>query len=502
MNRMALGAAIAAVCVSGVALATTAVLRADLSSDDRARVAAITAPTTDFTRAERYEALAAGAQTVRDQALNRDIYSHPAPNLPFEGRQRFQLGNGLFRRDWVAAPASTHASDGLGPLFNARSCQGCHLKDGRGVVPVGDEPAVSLFLRLSVPAKTDAERKLLAERRAATLPEPTYGGQLQNFAVQGLPAEGRMQVDYTETTIALNGGETAKLRMPRYRVTELGFGPMRDDVLLSPRLAPPMLGLGLLQAIHPDDILRGVRKQPDADGVRGKAAYVRDEHGELQLGRYGWKSGQHTVASQGAHAFAGDMGLSTPLLTDHAGDCTAGESACRAQPHGMQQALGDSEVSAEMMQLVAFYSENVGVPARRDIDDPVVLAGKQLFYASGCTACHTPKFVTRRDAPQPEHRFQLIWPYSDLLLHDMGEGLADHRPDGDASGSEWRTPPLWGIGLATTVNERATFLHDGRARTLLEAVLWHGGEAEKAKQRVVDMEPAQRRALIRFVESL
>jgi CxxC motif-containing protein (DUF1111 family) len=171
-------------------------------------------------------------------------------------------------------------------------------------------------------------------------------------------------------------------------------------------------------------------------------------------------------------------------------------------PHGVQEKLGADEVPVELLDFVAFYAGNLAVPARRGIDDPRVLAGKQLFHDARCTACHVPKFVTRRDAAQPEHRFQLIWPYTDLLLHDMGEGLADHRPEGNATGREWRTPPLWGIGLARTVNERGSFLHDGRARTVLEAVLWHDGEARAARDRVVAMTPAQRADLLRFMDTL
>jgi CxxC motif-containing protein (DUF1111 family) len=184
------------------------------------------------------------------------------------------------------------------------------------------------------------------------------------------------------------------------------------------------------------------------------------------------------------------------------GDCTAVEEACTTAATGVQARLGDSEAPDPILPLVTFYSQNVGVPQRRNVGDPQVLAGKQAFYQAGCTACHVPKFVTRRDADIPQHAFQLIWPYSDLLLHDMGEGLADHRPEGDANGTEWRTPPLWGIGLTRTVTGHAFFLHDGRARTLEEAILWHGGEARAARDRYAQMSKDQRAAVIAFLESL
>jgi CxxC motif-containing protein (DUF1111 family) len=279
---------------------------------------------------------------------------------------------------------------------------------------------------------------------------------------------------------------------------------MAADVMLSPRVAPPMIGVGLLEAVHPDDILAMADPDDaDGDGVSGKASRVRDpETGAMALGRFGWKASAATVRAQSADAFAGDIGISTPLVPDSFGDCTTNEAACRDAPSGVQDRLGPVEAPAPILDLVAFYSRNLAVPARRDIDDPQVLRGKALFYAYGCAACHRPKYVTRRDAPQEEHRFQLIWPYTDLLLHDMGEGLADNRPVGDASGREWRTAPLWGIGLTAVVSGHTYFLHDGRARNLLEAVLWHGGEAEAARDAVVAATPDERKALIRFLESL
>lgn len=196
-----------------------------------------------------------------------------------------------------------------------------------------------------------------------------------------------------------------------------------------------------------------------------------------------------------------DMGLSTPFKPDPFGDCTDAQGACRAMPTGVQSVLGEHEVPGNLIDFVTMYSSNLALPRRRNVDAPEVLAGKRLFYASNCIACHTPKYVTRRDAARPEHRFQLIWPYTDMLLHDMGAGLADGKGE-TREQREWRTPPLWGIGLTKVVNPSATWLHDGRARTLLEAVLWHGGEAQAARDRVVGMTPQDRKNLILFLESL
>ena len=477
-------------------------VRDDLSDGDRERVAEVLAPAESFDAAERFERRQGGAGTSTKR-VNADAFSHPSVNLDFEGRQRFLLGNGLFRKDWVSSPSSTQASDGLGPLFNARSCQACHIKDGRGHAPASHaDNAVSLLVRLSVPPD-EAQEAAIAAGLLAAAPDPVYGSQLHDLGVAGLPAEGRIRIDYEEQVVALSGGESAVLRKPVLSIVESGYGPFHEELMTSARVAPPMIGLGLLEAIHETDIL--AREDPDdadGDGISGRAQRVRDHDGVLRLGRFGWKAIEPGVKRQAAHAFSGDMGLSTPLAPDHWGECTEAQAACRALPHGAQPNLGAEEVPGNLLDLVAFYSSNLAVPARRDLGDAQVLAGKKVFYEAGCTACHTPKYVTRRDAADPAHRFQLIWPYTDLLLHDMGEGLADHRPEGVADGREWRTPPLWGIGLSRTVHEEAGFLHDGRARSLLEAVLWHGGEAQAARDGVVAMEPADRAALVRFLESL
>ncbi|WP_404402949.1 di-heme oxidoredictase family protein [Pelagibacterium halotolerans] len=491
------------ICLVGaVAWGSDAYRRDDLSAEDLARVARVTEPTTAFDAAETYEAMQAGAATST-KPVNANAFSNPSGNLSFEDQETFLLGNGLFRKDWATAPSSTLASDGLGPLFNARSCQSCHIKDGRGHAPASlDDPAVSLLVRLSVPATAEQQAMIDAGQIPAA-PHPIYGLQLQDFAAAGLPAEGQVQITYDDVPVELSGGETATLRAPTLSIGNPGYGPLGDDIMLSARVAQPMIGLGLLEAIHEADILAlADPEDADGDGISGRPSWTLDENGERVLGRFGWKAAQPSVAMQSAHAFSGDMGLSTPLVPSHWGECTNGQPECRALPHGAQAHLGEHEVPADLFALVTFYSQNLGVPARRDVDDPAVLRGKEIFYETGCTSCHTPKFVTRRDADHPAQQFQLIWPYTDMLLHDMGEGLADYRSEGTANGYEWRTPPLWGIGLTATVNDEAAYLHDGRARTLLEAILWHGGEAQAARDAVVAMPPQDRQSLIAFLESL
>ncbi|MCE6958939.1 thiol oxidoreductase [Cereibacter sphaeroides] len=466
------------------------------------RVAGVLAPPAEFRKPEPFEAMPGGAASVRARGT-ADAFSQSSANMPFDREMDFKLGNGLFRKLWVASPSSTQASDGLGPLYNARGCQNCHLKDGRGHVPEGPEDeAVSMFLRLSVPGGPAPEG---IEDWIATQAEPTYGGQLQDFAAAGHAPEGRMRIDWQEVPVTLADGTVVTLRRPAYSVSDLGYGPMAADVMLSPRVTPQMIGLGLLEAIPAADILAHADPDDrDGDGISGRPNIVWSEEAQApMLGRFGLKAGAPTVLQQSAAAFAGDMGIANALFPEPWGECTAAQSACRTAVHGIEPGKRDGlEIDRKGLDLTAFYARNLAVPERRRVDDSQVLRGKQMFHEAGCPACHVPKFVTHRLNDQPEQSFQLIWPHTDLLLHDMGEGLADNRPEGRATGREWRTPPLWGIGLTELVSGHQSFLHDGRARSLLEAVLWHGGEAEAARSRVISLPAPDREALIAFLESL
>lgn len=445
--------------------------------------------------------LLAGAATVR--RVDAAAFSQPSANMAFERQLDFRVGDGIFRKLWVPSPSSTKSSDGLGPLLNARGCQSCHLRDGRGRPPAASEAATSMVLRLSIPPQTDADRQALSSFMRTTTPEPTYGGQLQNFSVNGLLAEGRMTMTYTEHPVTLADGEVIRLRKPRYGVAGLNYGPMHRQTMFSPRVAPPMIGLGLLEMIPEEALLKHADPEDaDGDGIAGKPNRVRSQlEGRAMIGRFGWKAGMPTVVDQVADAFATDLGLSTHLVRASYGDCTAAQKACLDLPVG-DDPREKVEVPRKMFDLVIFYARNLAVPAQRNPQNPAVQRGKALFAAAGCGGCHVPGFVTASDPARPEQSAQRIFPYSDLLLHDMGEGLADERPEGEANGRQWRTPPLWGIGLTRTVSGHDMMLHDGRARGALEAILWHGGEAEAARARVQRMSRAERADLLAFIQSL
>ena len=448
-----------------------------------------------FTQAEPGEARAGGATTVNKS--DRNAFSLPSANLPPTRRLDFSVGNSFFRSPWVIAPSTTTARDGLGPLFNTNACQNCHVKDGRGHPPAPDAlNAVSMLVRLSIPDDPAFARLI---EQAGIVPEPVYGGQLQDMAIPGVAPEGRVRVDYNPLPVRFQDGTQVELRKPKLQITDLGYGPMHPDTRFSARVAPPMIGLGLLEAIPEEAILANARPA-NKNAIAGRPNWVWDD--ALQktvLGRFGWKAGQPNLNQQNVHAFSGDMGLTTRLRPFD--DCTDAQTACKQAPNG-NGPDGEPEVSDNILRLVLFYTRNLAVPARRDVDSPQVLAGKNLFFQAGCQSCHTPSFTTAADAAEPELANQVIRPYSDLLLHDMGEGLADHRTEFKASGRDWRTAPLWGIGLTETVSGHTQFLHDGRARNLMEAVLWHGGEAEGAKQQVLTFNAQQRAALLAFLNSL
>ncbi|RMO04176.1 putative lipoprotein [Pseudomonas cichorii] len=450
-----------------------------------------------FTQAEPGEALSGGSATVGKSDQN--AFSMPSANLSPVRRLDFSVGNSFFRNPWVIAPSTTTARDGLGPLFNTNACQNCHIKDGRGHPPEpGDSNAVSMLVRLSIP---DSAAYAEVIKRNGVVPEPTYGGQLQDMAVPGVAPEGKVRVEYDPLTIRFRDGMTVELRQPTLRITQLGYGPMHPYTHASARIAPPMIGLGLLEAIPETVILANADPDDKNDnGISGRPNWVWDDaQQKVVMGRFGWKAGQPTLNQQNAHAFAGDMGLTTRLKT--ADDCTPAQTDCRNAPNG-NGPDGDPEVSDNILRLVEFYTRNLAVPARRNVDDPQVLAGKNLFFKAGCQQCHTPQFTTRADAAEPELANQVIRPYSDLLLHDMGEGLADNRTEFQASGREWRTPPLWGLGLTETVSGHTQLLHDGRARNVMEAILWHGGEAQAAQRQVLAFDADQRAALLAFLNSL
>lgn len=426
-----------------------------------------------------------GGTSVND--FSPTAFSQVNPALKGKDELDFFVGDSFFNQNWVAAPASAKARDGLGPLLNAKSCSGCHNKDGRGLPMLNSGDISKGFLmRISIPGEN---------KKGGPKPHPQYGDQWQDQAIDGTQ-EGKINITYTYKTIYYDDGHSVQLRVPHYELVDQK-GNIVNDVLTSPRVAQHIIGMGLIEAIDRTDIIANQTSEEAIEwGVSGKINWVFDEVSrQFDVGRYGWKAGQPTIAQQVAAAFKGDMGITSPIYKND--NQTESQKKNSHMPDG-----GTPEISAENFEKVVLYTSNLAVPQRRIEDRKTVQNGASVFRKIGCHSCHKPSYTTGRHPKFASLSNQEIFPYSDFLLHDMGEGLADDRPEFEANGKEWRTPPLWGIGLVQTVNNHTYYLHDGRARNIEEAIVWHGGEADYSVQLFKQLSKKERGALIQFVESL
>ncbi len=426
------------------------------------------------------ELLSGGQQTVFNE--NSGAFSNVFPVLPENLERVHEVGDVQFGATFVSAPSPLNP--GRGPLFNNVSCASCHISDGRGKVPGIGDTSVSTLFRISIPGQ---------DIYGGPNPVPGYGAQLQNRAIYNVAKEADVSVSYTEQTFSFRDGGTYSLRFPTYTIYNT-YTSFPANAMLSPRVAAPVFGLGLLEAISDADILaRADENDKDGDGISGKPNYVWNRLTKsATLGRFGWKANQPNLLQQVATAYNEDIGITTSLLP---------QENSFGQPQYDNRG-DDPELSDSLLYAAHFYVRTLAVPARRNVTSVNVKNGKALFMQAGCNKCHIPDQHTAVDVSFPAVSNQLIHPYTDLLLHDMGPALADNRPDFKADGNEWRTAPLWGIGLTQKVNGHSNFLHDGRARNLLEAVMWHGGEAEASKKQVAGMSAADRSDLIKFLESL
>ncbi|MBS9477857.1 di-heme oxidoredictase family protein [Ancylobacter radicis] len=386
----------------------------------------------------------------------------PLPATAAEDGLDVAIGKALFERPWVPAPSSTRANDGLGPLFDARSCSACHLGAGRGATAVNAEgrpEGLGLVLSLFQPDGG---------------PDPVYGHRLETMTLPGVPAEGTIGV-----------ADEKRRRVPR--ADDPGYGPLDPATHISLRSAPDLRGRGRLERVDDAAILALEDPQDrDGDGVRGRARRLDHAEGGSMIGRFGWKASHADLASQTSEAFALDLGLSTPLRPEPWGDCTDAQTACRNAPHG-REAEGEPEISDAIVSRIVTYLRSLKVPASEPDR-----RGEKLFAATGCATCHRPSLPTRDGAS--------LALFTDVLLHDMGEGLADSSGVPGADAAEWRTAPL--AGLSRSLARAQGLLHDGRAATVAEAVRWHDGEAAGARARFEALDDRQRRLLLDYVSSL
>lgn len=433
-------------------------------------------------------------------------YLQPVSGLTPEQQQTFRAGEKVFNNFWIAIPNDVISQWwdlsqpgpggggwGLGPTFLATSCVSCHVQAGRGRLPEkGGGPLFQQTLRLSVPG---------ADAHGGPLPDPHYGLQVQSFDIikskdqTRQAGEAEVHVDWTTRRVRLADGETVELRKPAIRIEKLNFGPLAQGVMTSLRNTQQIVGLGYLEAVSEEDILALAELQK-SQGLNGRPNYVRDDiNDRITLGRFGWKANQPSLKQQIAGAFHGDIGITSSLYREQ--NCPAVQKDCH-----LEKIPEKPELSDELWNQLAFWVRSLDAPAPVDTNNPAVLRGEKLFHAAKCAQCHVPELKTGAFPELPALANKRIRPYTDLLLHDMGPELADGRPDFRAGGSDWRTPPLWGIGRSKQVNGSTHFLHDGRARNLVEAILWHGGEAQASREHFAKMSKKERADLVAFLEAL
>lgn len=487
-----------------------------------------------------------GDATAVDASDSGHGFSTPMPNLTAQELEQHLAGDALFETSFTTAPNEEHPElDGLGPVFNNQDCNSCHQRDGRSstiTIPEGKErvllgPEAGIFLRMSI-ADGDCDMPSIDNNYCKNTPVPDFGTQLFHRGVlkaradwqeQPFIGQANVYLSYEYSTVTYPDGSHVQLKKPLFTIEDpydvnggdrLNSAILQDNVRYSPRNGMPVFGLGLLELIPEADIL-ALADEDDSNGdnISGRANWVfdpvkvkQDEENPVSLGRFGWKASTPSVRVQSLGALRGDMGITNPLFPDESIAGTAMHEDYLARTGFVDTGIdeqGNTEADQAFSDDVVFYAETLAVPARRNVNDESVIAGAQLFDQVNCTSCHHPEFTTASGEqllgglPAPDAiKGQKIYPFTDMLLHDLGEGLADHRRDFRANGFEWKTRPLWGLGLTKTVNPGAGFLHDGRAASVEEAILWHGGEAEQSKTDFMALDKAERQSLLDFVMSL
>lgn len=412
-----------------------------------------------------------------------DAYTLPPDGLSAAEIKLHFEGDGAFDQTFVTYPSVQ--AGGLGPNFNQNSCINCHIRNGRGSSPeYSGDLSSGLLLKISMPGFGSYDD---------AIDVPGFGTQLQTKAIFGVIPEGKIGITYTPIIETFEDGTTITLQKPIYSITN-PYITLPNGVQISPRSPPPVFGLGLVDALSITSILaQADENDTNGDGISGRANYVWDyETNQKRLGRFGLKANSYSLQHQTASAYHQDMGITNILFT---------KESCEGQINCVSGLNSNIDIDQNTLDVTTFYTKSLGVPSRRNTKDTSVIEGKKIFETIDCAKCHTPKQVTGQSDVAILSN-QIFFPYSDFLLHDMGPDLADNRPDFLATGSEWKTPPLWGIGLTKVVNSKAQFLHDGRAKTILEAILWHGGEAQNAKNKFKKLTSKERNDLLNFMNSL
>lgn len=419
-------------------------------------------------------ALGSGARPVR---IADDAHDpQPWRMLDAAAQAQFDLGHAVFNTSWLPAGGGPGRRSGLGPVFDAASCDACHNSRRRGRGPLGDGP---------LPPDLVLQVATRGADGTVTPGHVRFGRLLNTAAIPGFAPEAQVEVRYAARPYRRPDGSTLSLHAPAYAV-RMPAGEAPPDLVLMPRMAPAVLGSGLLERVPEAAVLALAARQPAA--VRGTPAWVDTAQGR-RLGRFGWQATQPDVAGQTAAAFAREMGLTNPLLAGD--DCAAGDAACRAAPQG-----GTPEVAPDLFAAVVAFQQS---EAMRRTPQAVARAAQlpdapRLFARIGCADCHRPRLPLAGGGTLPA--------YTDLLLHDLGPDLADRDAAGRPLPSRWRTAPLWGMSTALEGQRPVRLLHDGRARSLEEAIAWHGGQAATARARFDALPVAQRQRLLDWLQTL
>ena len=428
---------------------------------------------------------------ILSSSKDKSLLLKPFPSLNDEQYDKFILGRSFFVIPWVEAPSATTARDGLGPLFNANTCVSCHPANGRGTLFNENVESRSLVVRLSIDSpsliKSDLHKSLLEKK--GFIPEPVYGNQLAMNGIHGVDFEGKVKIDFDEVLVDFPDGEKQILLKPKYSLENLNYGALHKDANISYRIAPTLNGIGLIESISKEDILANEDEfDKNNDGISGRANFVYSNITKKEeLGKYTWKASVASLKEQVAGAASNDMGLTTTIFPNE--NCTQTQKACN-EAHKAKDAI---DLPDDRLEAVTYYLKNIKTYESKKSKE--YIEGLALFEQISCAKCHISSFDTSKGFK--------ISPFSDFLLHDMGENLADGRVEFKANKNEWRTAPLWGLALHEKINkEKPRLLHDGRARTFQEAILWHGGEAQKSKENYMNLPKEQREKLIKFLEEL
>lgn len=419
---------------------------------------------------------------------NKSLLLKHKENLNNDEYDKFILGRSFFTIPWVEAPSATTARDGLGPLFNANTCVSCHPSNGRGTLFSDGLVSRSLVVRLSIDSNNSDEHRKMLEKKGF-IPEPSYGNQLALNGIHGVDFEGKVKIDFDEIEVNFPDGEKQILLKPKYELENLNYGSLDKNANISYRIAPSLNGIGLIELISNEDILKNVDENDENnDGISGRANFVYSNITKKEeLGKYTWKASVAFLKEQIAGAASNDMGLTTTIFPNE--NCTKNQKECNES----LKAKDPIDLPDDRLDAITYYLKNIKTYEPRNTKE--YEEGLEIFEQISCSKCHISSFKTKK-------AFEIA-PFSDFLLHDMGKDLSDGRVEFKANKNEWRTAPLWGLALHEKINkEKPMLLHDGRARSFQEAILWHGGEAQNSKENYMNLPKEKREKLIKFLEEL